>query len=315
MSEISKKKQARVVLTRDLLDKRMVRFSQIHTWGLTLLPLLGTGVALFVSFQVGIGVLEIALFLSMYFLSLIGITVGFHRYFSHGAFQTSPIIRILLGILGSMSAQGPLIYWVSNHRRHHQYSDLAKDPHSPYVNSEQSLGRIQGLWHAHIGWMFRHELTNSFLFSKDLLKDSAIAKINQLYLWWVFLGLALPTFLGGIIAGTWMGALSGFLWGGLVRIFLSSHMAFSINSICHCYGRSSFKTKENSRNHFWLAIPTLGESWHNNHHAFPSSAKFGLKLWQIDLGYWVIFCLKTFHCIWNVKAPNPEIIAKKEKLD
>lgn len=293
------------------LEKRAKHFSQIHTWGLMVVPPLGAVLALSMFLQGQVGFLEIGLFLLMYLISIIGITVGFHRLFAHGAFQTSPQVRGMLAIFGSMSCQGPIIYWVSNHRRHHQHSDQPGDPHSPHFKDEHSLPKWKGFLHAHSGWIFRHELSNSFVFSKDLLKDPVVSKVNQFYLFWMILGLAIPALLGGIATGSLSGLYSGFIWGGLVRIFLFSHMSYCINSICHLYGQRPFETKEYSTNNFWLAIPTGGESWHNNHHAFPTSAKFGLTRQQFDLGYQIIRLLESLNLVWKVKSPTADMIAKK----
>ncbi len=168
-----------------------------------------------------------------------------------------------------------LLYWVSNHRRHHQYSDRPGDSHSPHCFETKKLNTIQGLWHAQIGWTFTHKITNVFVFAKDLLKDQTIVKLNSWYYVWVLLGLIIPTLRGGIITGTSWGLLSVFLWGGCLRLFLSYHFTQSINSITHLYGSHPFNTHEWSTNNILLALQTLGEAWHNNHHAFPNSAKFG----------------------------------------
>ena len=284
----------------------------VHALVINLIPLLGTILAVAIALQSGIGKVEIGLLVSLYVLTLAGITVGFHRLFAHSAFQTHTAIRIILAILGSMACQGPLIYWVSNHRRHHQYSDKSGDPHSPYYIQEERIDPIRGLWHAQVGWTFTHEITNTFLFAKDLLRDSVISKVNQFYYVWVLLGLVIPTVLGGMLTGTSMGLLSGFLWGGCVRLFLSYHFTNSINSITHLYGARPFDTREQSTNNIWLAIPTFGEAWHNNHHAFPNSAKFGLQWWQVDLGYWVIRTLEVLGLAWDVKAPTAGMIEAKK---
>ncbi|AOX01786.1 acyl-CoA desaturase [Moorena producens PAL-8-15-08-1] len=272
-----------------------------------LIPFLGSVLAIGLLWRSGIGAVEVALLISMYALTIIGITVGFHRHFAHCAFKTNIAVRIIFAILGSMAAQGPVIHWVSNHRRHHQYSDQSGDPHSPHLYEG-----IRGLWHGHIGWMLNSEVTNAAVFAKDLLRDSAIAKVNQLYLTWVILGLAIPGVLGGVVTGTWMGAWQGFLWGGLVRIFLAHHVTWSINSITHLYGSRPFDTSEQSTNNLWLAIPSFGEAWHNNHHAFPNSGKFGLQWWEIDLGYWIIRTLEFAGLVWEVKTPTAGMIEAKK---
>ncbi len=250
----------------------------------------------------GIGPVEVGLLVGMYALTTLGIEVGFHRYFAHRAFQTTTAVRVILAILGSMAAQGGVIYWVSNHRRHHQYTDLPGDPHSPHLNGDGTRARLRGLWHAHIGWTFEGEVTNSMLFAKDLLRDPVITKVNQLQQIWVILGLAIPAVLGGVLTWTWMGVFQGLIWGGLVRVFLGHQFIGSTNSICHVYGSRPFDTDDHSTNNMWLALFTWGQSWHNNHHAFPNSAIVGLKWWQIDLGAWAIRLLEFAGLVWNVKG-------------
>ncbi|WP_235018520.1 acyl-CoA desaturase [Tolypothrix sp. NIES-4075] len=286
---------------------------QLHALASVLIPLLGTVVAIAIASRSGISPIELGLLIGMYVLTVTAISVGFHRQFSHCTFKTHTWVRVILAILGSMACQGPVIFWVSTHRRHHQFSDESGDSHSPYVKDDEQLGFLQGLWHSHVGWTFTQEITNTFLFAKDLLRDPVISKVNQLYYVWVLLGLFIPAILGGILTQTWMGVLSGFLWGGLVRLFLTYQATNSINSITHLFGNRPFDTGDWSRNNIWLAIPTGGEAWHNNHHAFPNSAKFGLSWWQIDLGYWVIRVLEMIGLAWDVKSPTAGMIqAKKE---
>lgn len=275
-----------------------------------LIPCLGTVAAIELLWDLGIGAVEIGLLLSMYALTTLGIEVGFHRHFSHHAFQTTTTIRVILAILGAMAAQGGVIYWVAHHRRHHQYADLPGDPHSPHLHEHS----WRGLWHAHLGWTLNGEVTNSIVFAKDLLRDPVIGKVNQLQQVWVILGLAIPTMLGGLLTMTWMGAFEGFLWGGLVRIFLAHQVINSTNSICHLYGSRPFNSSDRSTNNLWLAIFSWGQSWHNNHHAFPSSAVVGLNWWQIDTGGWAIRLLEKLGLAWNVKVPAASLIKAKTIL-
>lgn len=290
---------------------------QIHGISTIVLPFIGSVAAVVMTFQVGINAVDIGLLIVMYYLTLMGITVGFHRHFAHCAFQTHTAVRVIFAILGSMAAQGPLTYWVATHRRHHKYADAYGDPHSPYVKEEKQYGFLEGLWHSHMEWTFNHEITNSFLFAKDMLRDPLMAKISQMYYFWLFLGVFIPAVLGGILTRTWIGVLSGFLWGGCVRIFLQHHFGFwIIGSLAHMWGNRPYETSDQSRNNIWFAIPTGGEMWHNNHHAFPSSAMFGLEWWQIDLGAWLIRSLETVNLAWDVKVP-PESMkaAKRNKVE
>jgi stearoyl-CoA desaturase (Delta-9 desaturase) len=299
----------KITLSHEHLVNQQKRFALATV----LLPSIGTLVTIGLISQVGISAVDIGVCIGMYAWTIIGITVGFHRLFSHGAFQTSNILKILLAIAGSMAAQGPVIHWVSNHRRHHQYSDQIGDPHSPHLEADGKLQWWRGFWHAQIGWLFTPEVTNSALFAKDLLRDPMITKVNQYYLLWLALGLLLPALIAGGLTQTWIGVLSGLLWGGLVRIFLAHHFTWSVNSIMHLLGDRSFETSDRSTNNLWFAVPTFGEAWHNNHHAFQSSAKFGLRWWQIDLGYWVIYVLEKLGLVWEVKVPSAAMIGAREK--
>ena len=277
-----------------------------------LIPTIGALIGLGLFCQSGISAWEIGLLVGMYTLTALGLEVGFHRYFSHHAFQTTTAIRIMLAILGSMAVGGGVIYWVAHHRRHHQYTDRSGDLHSPHLQGNGIGGRLRGLWHAHVGWILQGEITNSMLFAKDLLRDPIIARINQLQPIWVVLGLVIPAVLGGVMTETWIGVFRGFLWGGLVRIFLVHQFIWSTNSICHVYGSRPFKTGDLSTNNIWLAIPTFGQSWHNNHHAFPNSAIVGLEWWQIDLSAWVIRALEVVGLAWDVKVPKVATIESKK---
>lgn len=279
---------------------------------LNFVALIGVILAVYQIATAKVGLLEIGLWLSMIIVTAIGTSVGYHRYFAHRSFKTIRPVEILLAIFGSMAGQGALIAWVSVHRCHHQYSDMVGDLHSPNLHGDGLKGKIQGLWHSHMGWLLDDKLPNSMLFAKDILQDTVMTRISRLYFLWLALGFVIPAFLGGMIAGTWQGALQGLIWGGFVRFVWSFHGGYTINSIVHVFGKRWLHSKDQSRNNVWLAIPTLGEGWHNNHHAFPNSAKFGLTWWQIDLGYWVIHLLELFGLAYHVKSPTPEMIMAKK---
>lgn len=254
---------------------------------------------------------QIVLALVMYGASMSGITIGFHRLLTHRSFRTPPAIKALLCILGSMAAQGSAIYWVGNHRRHHRFADQAGDPHSPFwVGERQADSRFHGLWHAHLDWMSKHRLTNNNLFCKDLYQDRLILRLNRCYYLWVAMGLVVPALVGALLERSAAGAWQGLLWGGGVRLFFSSHAIYAINSISHGFGRRPFATRDRSTNNMWLAIPTLGESWHNNHHACPSSAFFGFQWWQIDVGALAIRLLEKTRLASNVVRPDETILSK-----
>jgi stearoyl-CoA desaturase (delta-9 desaturase) len=257
---------------------------------------------------------EILMAIVCYVITVVGITVGFHRYLTHRAFQTTGPVKAILAILGSMTAQGPVINWVSNHRRHHGHSDEPGDPHSPYMTSDgRPLGSFGGFWHAHLDWLFDGEITNALLFSKDLIRDPIIVRVNRTYLVWVLLGLVIPAAFGGWLFGSWFGVFQGFVWGGLVRVALNQHAVWSAGSLAHIFGERTFDTgaHEQSRNVSWLALPILGEGWHNNHHAFPHCAVFGFEWWQIDPSAWIIRALEKLGLAWDIKGVPPLAVRQR----
>ncbi len=237
-----------------------------------------------------------------YLLTGLGVTVGFHRLLTHRSFKTHPALRGILAALGSAAVEGPVIEWVSNHRKHHQFSDQPGDPHSPHVDHGHGWsGALRGLFHAHLGWIFNDEaLADEQRYGKDLLADPVVRFVDRTFVVWVLAGFAFPFGVGYVLSGTIAGALTALLWGGAVRMFLLHHATFSINSLCHFFGRRGFVTDDESRNLAWLALPTLGEAWHNNHHAFPTSARHGLRWWQIDLSAWFIAALERAGLAWDV---------------
>ena len=216
---------------------------------------------------------DLLVFAVMYLSTGFGVTVGFHRLLTHRSFKTARATRLLFAVFGSMAVEGPVIEWVATHRRHHQLSDCEGDPHSPHGEESGWRGGMRGLWHAHVGWIFRSKgVAEERRYAKDLLEDPLIRFVDRMFIVWVLLGLALPFALGFALSDSIYGALTGLLWGGAVRIFAIHHITFSINSLCHYFGRAPYRTDDQSRNLAWLALPTLGEAWHNNHHAFPSAA-------------------------------------------
>ncbi len=256
---------------------------------------------------------ELAVTLAFCLVTQVGITVGFHRLFTHRAFVAHPMIRFVLGICGSMAAQGPLLFWVAEHRQHHQRSDVSGDPHSPYVSGPRRLSRIQGFWHAHIGWMFEHESQAWKSHARDIFGDPASLFLTQWYPAWVFLGMLLPGLICGLLRGSLRHFFLGVLWGGIVRIFIVHHATWSVNSLGHMIGRRTFKTRDYSRNNSFVALITLGEGWHNNHHAFPSSARHGLEWWQLDLSYCFILMMRKFKLASNIKIPSAQQIERSKQ--
>jgi stearoyl-CoA desaturase (delta-9 desaturase) len=272
-------------------------------------PFLGLVSAVVFLWGRGFSWVELGLLLGMYTLTGLGVTVGFHRLFSHRAFETNRVVQFILAALGSMALQGPLLKWVAMHRRHHQHSDTPQDPHSPHHQGRGLLGLLRGAWHAHLGWVFKPDPPGLSRYVKDLRQDVPVRVASALFPVWVAVGLLFPAVLGGLLTGTWTGALLGLLWGGLARIFLVHHMTWSVNSVCHLWGGRPFKNGDQSRNNFLFGVLALGEGWHNNHHAFPTSARHGLRWWQPDLSYWVIRGLALVGLAWNVKVPGKRVLA------
>ena len=294
-----------------LKSDRLKRQQKIHGISTILVPFFGSVAAVVLAQKYGIHAVDIWLLVSLYFLTAMGITIGFHRHFAHRAFSANRWLQVVFAILGSMAAEGPLNYWVATHRRHHSYSDLPGDPHSPFVKEEEKLGFLRGLWHSHMGWTFNHELTNTFVFAKDMVRQPLMNRMSKLYNVWILLGMAIPAAIGGFVYGTWLGAVMGFLWGGCLRTFLQHHLGFwTVGSLAHLLGDRPFDTGDYSRNNLWVAFFTGGE-WHNNHHAFPHAAIHGFRWWQIDIGGWLIRLFEKLGWVWDIKMPSPEVIATK----
>jgi stearoyl-CoA desaturase (delta-9 desaturase) len=256
---------------------------------------------------------DVWVFAIMYVLSGLGVTVGFHRHLTHRSFKTYRWLRGVLAVLGSVAIEGPVISWVADHRKHHVYSDKEGDPHSPHVGHEGGWrGAFSGLLHAHMGWLFIHTHRGARKrYARDLLADPVVSFVDRTFLLWAIAGLGMSFLLGYLIGGTLFAALTGLLWGGGVRMLVVHHVTYSINSLCHFFGRRRFATDDESRNLLWLALPTFGESWHNNHHAFPTSAFHGLKRWEVDPSALVIRALEKVGLVWDVVRVEPERQARK----
>ncbi|MBV9193182.1 MAG: acyl-CoA desaturase [Solirubrobacterales bacterium] len=241
-----------------------------------------------------------------------GVTVGFHRLLTHRSFKCHRLTRAAFAALGSAAAEGPVIDWVATHRKHHQFSDEHGDPHSPHGHGAGFTGSLRGLVHAHIGWVFADmEVADERRYAKDLLADPLIRFVDRTFLLWVLLGLAAAFGLGVALNGSVAGGLEALLWGGAARIFLMHHATFSINSLCHFFGRRAYDTPDESRNLAWLALPTWGEAWHNNHHAFPTSYRHGLERWQLDPSAAIIRMLESTGLAWDVVRVTPERRTRK----
>jgi stearoyl-CoA desaturase (delta-9 desaturase) len=286
---------------------------RIITGAVTVIPFIALGV---VGWQVWNDLLrwsDVTVFLIMYVLTGLGVTVGFHRHLTHRSFKTSPALRGVLAVLGSVAIEGPVISWVADHRKHHTYSDQEGDPHSPHVGHEGGLrGALRGLAHAHVGWLFIHTHRGARnRYARDLINDPVVSFVDRTFVFWALSGLVFAFGLGYAIGGTLDAALTALLWGGAVRMLVVHHVTYSINSLCHFFGRQRFPTGDESRNLLWLALPTFGESWHNNHHAFPTSAFHGMRRWEIDPSAIVIRTLEKLGLVWDVVRIEPERQARK----
>ena len=254
------------------------------------------------------GQFELFLFVLFWLITGFGVSSGYHRLFTHRSYQSHDAVQIILAICGAMAGQGGVISWSALHRRHHELSDKPGDPHSPNLHGTNWRDRLRGLAHSHVTWMYKHEYPSVVHYVPDLIKNKNIVRVDRYYYLWASLGLVLPTLLGGLYHWSLAGALAGFIWGGVFRILWGGHTIWSINSFLHCFGMSRFETEEHSHNFGPIALLTFGESWHNNHHAFPGSASFGLEWYRLDPGYWFIKLLKVLHLAWDVKVPTTEKI-------
>jgi stearoyl-CoA desaturase (delta-9 desaturase) len=258
-----------------------------------------------------LGWTDVAIAVPMYFLTCGGVTVGFHRGFTHRSFKPNRATKIALAVLGSMAIQGPVVRWVADHRKHHKFSDKDGDPHSPWKYGDTVGALWKGLWHAHMGWLFDEEQTPQHKFAPDLIKDRDIVVVSRLFWLWTLVSLLLPPLVGGLVTMSWQGALTAFFWGSLVRVSLLHHVTWSINSICHTVGERPFLSRDKSGNVWWLAVLSMGESWHNLHHAEPTSARHGVHRGQVDSSARIIWLLEKAGWVSDVRWPDPERVERK----
>ena len=259
----------------------------------------------------GVSWLDLGMLVFFYYLGCHGITIGFHRYFTHGSFKARRPLRIALAIMGSMAVEGPLVRWVADHRKHHKFSDRDGDPHSPWKYGTSLRALLKGFAHAHMMWLFDEEQTPQRKYAPDLMKDRDIVRISRQFPLWVAVSLIAPAIAGGLITWSWQGAVTAFFWGSLVRVSLLHHVTWSINSICHTLGERPFVSRDKSANVWWLAIPSMGESWHNLHHADPTCARHGVLRGQVDTSARVIRWLEQAGWVSDVRWPVAERIEGK----
>ncbi len=287
---------------------RTSRVSQVVTLVAVLLPPVGLLSAMGLLWGVAFHWVDVVLLVSLYTVCAFGTTIGFHRYFTHKGFEARLPVKVTLAILGCMTMQGPLTQWVTDHRKHHALSDKPGDPHSPVAGFEDTAwGAVKGFVHAHVGWLFENMgMEQGMVYGKDLYEDRVIRWIDRLFVVWVVLTFGIPFAVGYGVGGSWQAGVEGLVWGGLLRVFLYQHATFSVNSICHMFGRKDYRSRDEARNNWIVALLVFGEGWHNNHHAFPASARHGLDRFQVDVSWWVIRAMERLGLVWNVRIPTPE---------
>jgi stearoyl-CoA desaturase (delta-9 desaturase) len=304
--------RSRLPVTVALTPSRRRLFRSV-TGAVIVAPLVGTIVAFWLAATSGVATGSIAACAFGYCLTTMGITIGYHRYFCHRSFRTGRLMDAVFVVAGSMAAQGSLLYWVSTHRRHHQFSDAIGDPHSPHVGDDGRLGRWSGLWHAHIGWMFSPKMTNAIRYAPDIIRDPFILRLQQRYALWTAVGLVLPAVLGGLVGGNWYTVLEVFLWAGPVRLFFVHNASWAVGSISHMYGRRPFVTDDDSRNNLLMAVIAFGEGLQNNHHAFPKAARQAIRWWEPDLNGWIIALLAYAGLVWDVNRPTAHALTARRR--
>jgi stearoyl-CoA desaturase (delta-9 desaturase) len=278
------------------------------------LPALAFVIAVVLLWDRAVNTTDLAILAVMYVSTALGVTVGYHRLFTHRSFEAVVPVQYVLAVLGSMAAQGPLAHWVADHRKHHAHTDREGDPHSPHVHDHGTgvLGVFLGLVHAHFGWLLSTwGRADHARYARDIVDDQGLYLIHKRFVGIFLAGLLAPALAGFLLSGSLLGAATGLLWGGFVRVFLLSHVTWSINSVCHYYGRRRFDVEDRSTNVFWLALPSLGEAWHHNHHAFPRSAEHGLRWWEPDPSAWVIRVLELLGLARSVVRISPERQAER----
>lgn len=278
-------------------------------------------IAVIAYFSWGSGFLDwtdVGIFLVMYAWSGFGVTVGYHRLLTHGSFETKPWLRYTFAIAGSMGVQGAVIHWVADHRKHHAFSDKDGDPHSPHTQEGEGLkGALKGLWHAHVGWLWEYHATSDYKrYARDLYEDPTMLRIHKMFPFFLLATFAVPFILGFVLTGfTVNGGLTAMFWGGLVRVTLTQHATWAVNSVCHFFGKQRFDSEDLATNVWWVALPSLGEGWHHNHHTFPRSAEHGMKKSEIDPSAMLIRLLEKTGLAWNVVRISPERQEAKLKVN
>jgi stearoyl-CoA desaturase (delta-9 desaturase) len=296
---------------KPMIGSRRSLPAQLTLKAFLLIPFAALVAAVPLAWGWGLSWLDLILASTLYVLGTLGATVGYHRYFTHGAFKATRPLRIALAVAGSMAVQGSVIFWVASHRRHHAFADREGDPHSPWLFGTSPKALVKGFWHAHMGWMFSRDVTNYERFAPDLLADKDIRLMHRLFGVFATLSLLLPALIGGLVTWSWWGALTAFFWGGLVRIAFLHHVTWSVNSVCHMIGSRPFASRDKAANFWPLAILSMGESWHNSHHADPTCARHGVLRGQIDISARTIWIFEKLGWASDVRWPVEERLARK----
>ncbi|MBC6450284.1 acyl-CoA desaturase [Actinokineospora xionganensis] len=295
---------------KPIIEGRRNLATRIAVYIFILVPFAALIAAVPLAWGWGLGWVDLILAVFFFYLSGLGVTVGYHRLFTHGSFKANRPLKITLAVMGSMAVQSPPITWVADHRRHHAFSDREGDPHSPWLFGTSPMALARGFWHAHMGWIFDHDVTNKERFAPDLMADKDIVAVNRLFVLFTGLTLVMPAVLGGLITWSWSGALTAFFWAGLVRIAILHHVTWSTNSICHMIGDRPFTSRDKASNFWPLAILSFGESWHNLHHADPTCARHGVQRGQIDTSARLIWIFEKLGWATDVRWPTEARLAK-----
>ncbi|MER7004219.1 acyl-CoA desaturase [Dactylosporangium sp. NPDC000555] len=295
---------------KPLLGRKRPIPAHVAVYAFVIIPFLALLAAVPIAWGWGLAWLDVILAAAFYTVTCLGATVGFHRYFTHGAFKAKRALRIGLAVAGSMAVQGPILHWVADHRRHHAFSDKEGDPHSPWLFGTSPAALVRGFWHAHLGWVLERDLTNQERFAPDLLTDRDIRLVHRLFGPLTIVTLAAPALLGGLISWSWQGAVTAFFWAGLVRVTALHHVTWSVNSVCHMIGARPFAARDRSANFWPLALLSMGESWHNLHHADPTCARHGVLPGQVDVSARAIWLFEKAGWAWDVRWPTPQRLAR-----
>jgi stearoyl-CoA desaturase (delta-9 desaturase) len=309
-STLDRADQAPTQGPKPVISGRRQTWAQVAVYAFVAVPMIALIAAIPFAWGWGLSWVDVVLAVVFFYISGLGVTIGYHRHFTHSSFKANRWLRVTLAACGGMAVQGPVIIWVADHRRHHAFSDRDGDPHSPWLFGTSPVAIAKGFWHAHMGWLFDRDLTNKQRFAPDLLADRDIVRVSKLFWLTTIVSLLLPAVLGGLITWSWWGALTAFFWAGLVRTAVLHHVTWSTNSICHMIGERPFAARDKSANFWPLAILSFGESWHNLHHADPTCARHGVRRGQIDTSARLIWLFEKCGWVRDVRWPTPQRLAR-----